>query len=148
MSGTEVTFFYSLPAFFLGLIVLIAVIRNETDAYFRTLLINVVGGLGALMILAAMFLGMRDTNHQYLPGEGAAFLLLGLLYAGTYIGMQEANSQKGYRATLALGAIGILGFVVGLARSFMAEGAFFLPSGVILMGISLIYIAIAAGVVV
>src|SRR5205823_169005 len=86
MSGTEVTFFYSLPAFFLGLIVLIAVIRNETDAYFRTLLINVVGGLGALMILAAMFLGMRDTNHQYLPGEGAAFLLLGLLYAGTYIG--------------------------------------------------------------
>src|SRR5207237_157726 len=83
------------------LIVLIAVIRNETELQFRTLLINALGFEGALMIAFCAYQSMRDS--QFLPGEGVAILLLALGYVGAYIG-QEPNSERSHYAALGLGA--------------------------------------------
>jgi hypothetical protein len=107
--------FYGLPGLLLGLVLLIAVIRQETDAQFRKLLLNIVGGLGAgILLYTSLRAMMRDVN--FLPGEGAVLLIVGLLYVSVYIGQQEPTSERGYRAALGLGAVGLLGFAVGLIR--------------------------------
>jgi ABC-2 type transport system permease protein len=134
------------PGMFVGLIILVAVIRNETDAYFRTLMVNLLGGLGALMIAYSLLQGLRDPlPYTFLPGEGVLLLLLGLLYVVAYIGQQELNSERGYHAALGLGAVGVLGFIIGMMRSLMPESNFLVPSGVILLGMSALYIAVALG---
>ena len=45
------------PSLFIGLVLAIAVIRNETDVSFRNLLINVVGVLGAMLIVFGLLRG-------------------------------------------------------------------------------------------
>src|ERR1019366_6951283 len=140
-------FLGGVPGLFIGLIVLVAVIRNETDAYFRTLLLNIVGGIGALTIAFCVIQGVRDrAPYGFLPGEGALLMLLGLLFVCAYIGQQELNDERGYYAGLALGAVGLLGLAVGFLRSYLPESNFLVPSGLILMGMSLLYIAVALGI--
>ena len=71
-------------------------------------------------------------------------MILGLLYVCGYIALQDATSEHGYFAGLGLGAAGILGFAVGLLMS-IANQTFLVPDGLILMGMSLIYFAVAVG---
>ena len=136
--------FYGLPALLVGLIVMLAVIRNETEMQFRNLLVNCAGGVGALMIAFAGIMGMRDPN--FLPGEGVMLLILGLIYVSVYIGQQEAGSERAFQAALGLGAIGVLGFAAGLIRSLLPDSNFLVPDGLILMGMSITYIAVALGI--
>ena len=152
------------PALFIGLIIIVAVARNETDAYFRMLLLNLVGGLGTLLIAFAISNGIRASGtpqaalemarlatFNYLPGEGAILLTLGLLYICAYIGLQDATSERGYYAALGLGGVGLFGLAVSLIRIFgipyvlQPQGEFLIPSGLILMGMSLVYLMIAVG---
>ncbi len=135
------------PGMAIGLTVLVAVIRNETDAYFRKLLLNIIGGVGALAIVYCIVQTLRDrAPFPFLPGEGALMLLAGLFFISAYIGLQELNDERGYHAGLALGAVGILGFIIGAFLSFKPDSIFLVPGGLILMGISALYIAISLGV--
>ena len=137
--------FYGLPGLLLGLVLLVAVIRQETDAQFRKLLLNIVGGLGAgIVVYTCVRAMMRDVT--FLAGEGAVLYIVGLLYVSAYIGQQEPTSERGHRAALGLGAVGLLGFAVGLIRSVWPESTFLVPDGLILMGMSLLYIVVAMGV--
>ena len=143
-------FYYGVPGLLLGLILLVAVIRNETDASFRTFLMNILGGMGALIIVFSLVNGSRNVsgpgNLDYLPGEVALMLNLGLLYVGGYIALQDPASDRGYRAGLGLGAIGVIAFAIGLVRSVMPESTFLVPSGLILMGMGLVYFSVALGI--
>jgi ABC-type transport system involved in multi-copper enzyme maturation permease subunit len=132
------------PALLLGLILVLATVRTETEKSFRTLLINVLGGIGAIEILAAIGVGLF-TRIPFLAGEGAVHLLMGLLYVGAFIGQQDSEDITHY-AGLALGAIGLFAFAGGLIRSLMPESIFLVPSGLILMGAGLLYMIVAAGV--
>ena len=135
------------PGLFIGLIILVAVIRNETDAYFRTLMLNILGGLGAVLIAYCVIQGLRDPlPYSFLPGEGVLLLIIGLLFVSAYIGQQELNSERGYYAGLGLGAVGVLAIIIGLLRSVMPESNFMVPGGVILIGMGALYIAVALGV--
>jgi ABC-type transport system involved in multi-copper enzyme maturation permease subunit len=140
---------FGVPSLFVGVIPAIAVIRNETEASFRNLLLNLVGCLGALMIAFAIFRGAWiDSSRpvaEFLPVEGVILLVLGLIYVCSFIGLQEVTSERGYFAGLALGAAGILGFAIGLILS-IATNAFFVPAGLILMGMSIIYVIVAIGI--
>jgi ABC-2 type transport system permease protein len=146
LSGAEVVFFGSIPAFLLGLTILFAVIRNETDAYFRALLVNALGGLGALLIAFSLLMALRDAAHLYFPTEGATLMLLGLLYVAGYIGTQDSRSERGYYAGLALGAVGVVSFTIAVVRSLIPESPYLVPSGIILMSISLIFMVVALGI--
>jgi len=139
-----------LPCMFVGLVICIAVARNETEAGFREIILNLVGALGGLMILFAMARGVwiRD----YLAVEGVLLLMLGLLFVGTYIGMQDTASDRGYKAALGLGGVGVLGLVLGIVFSLIPANSvatlvpwenFFVPAGLILVGMSILFIAIA-----
>ena len=132
------------PGLMVGLVLLVAVIRNETDAYFRSLMLNILGGVGAATILYCLVQGLRDSvPFNFMPGEGALLMLLGLFFASAYMSLQELNSERGYYAGLALGAVGVLGLAAGGFRSFAPESNFLVPSGLILMGMSALYAAIA-----
>jgi ABC-type transport system involved in multi-copper enzyme maturation permease subunit len=140
------------PALTIGLVIVVAVIRNETEANFRTLLLNILGALAGLMIVYTIIwvepsyvrgTGMRF--NERIAGEGAIMMLLGLFYACAYIALHD-NREHSYRAGLILGAVGLLGFSAGLIRSLLPESNFFLPSGLVLMGMSLTYVVIAVGI--
>ncbi|MBI2809050.1 MAG: ABC transporter permease [Planctomycetes bacterium] len=136
-------FLFGVPGLSIGLVFLVAIIRNEPEAQFRALVLNFVGIVGGVMILFTAVLSFRDADS--LAGEGAILLLLALFYAGTYIGQQETDSQNGYYAALGLGSVGVLGVTAGLIRSLMPESTFLIPGGLILMGMSLVYISFAIG---
>jgi gliding motility-associated transport system permease protein len=140
------------PSLFVGLILAIAVSRNETEAHFRNLLVNMLGILGAMMIVFGLLRGAWVVD--YLAVEGILVLILGLLFVGAYIGLEE-SSERSYKAGLALGAVGVVGFAIGLLFSILPAdaianqvpwGNFFIPSGLVLMGMSLIYVVVAMGV--
>jgi ABC-type transport system involved in multi-copper enzyme maturation permease subunit len=137
-----------LPALGLSLVLLIASARSETEKGWRTLLINILGAVGALMILTAVGVGVFTPGSfviQHLPGELGIYLVLGLLYLGAFIAMVE-SAEISYYAGLALGAVGLLAFAGGLTRSLLPESIFLVPNGLILMGAGVVYLGVAAGV--
>ena len=143
--GYEIWFMLGgIPAMMIGLVFLIAVIRNESDASFRNLVLNVIGIEAVLMIGMAMVFGLRSTD--YLAGEGVVLLILGLLFACTYIGQQDAGSDRSYNAGLALGIVGVFGIVATIVRVMLSQTSFFLPGGLVLSGMSIVYIAISVGI--
>jgi ABC-2 type transport system permease protein len=134
------------PALFLGLVLLIATVRLEAEKSWRTILINILGGVGAVMVLAGVGVGLFARLPNFLPGEGAFYLIVGLLYFGAFIAQQESEDIAFY-AGLALGAAGLVAFGGGLLRSQMAEGSLFLvPNGLILMGAGALYLVTCAGI--
>jgi ABC-2 type transport system permease protein len=142
---TDVFMLYGVPALAVGLVFLVAVVRNETDISFRNLILNTVGVVGALMVGFAAMRGLMDGN--YLAGEGIVLLILGLFYGCTYIGQQNAaNDERAYYAGLAIGGLGLLGIAVTVARCTVGSTAFFVPGGLILSGMSIVYLTISIGI--
>ncbi len=143
---------YGILALTLALPILLAVLRNETSPSLRQLLLRFVGGLGAVMILAGLLIG--QFSMDFLTGEGVLFLILGLFYVGTFIGLQDVGSDVGYHAGLALGYVGAFSFLITLLRvcapALFGEAerisSFLVPSGLILLFFSVVYVAVAFGV--
>lgn len=140
--------------FFVGLLTVIGVLKHETEPKFRSILLNVVGLVGALQVLFGIFRGATGSDDFALV-ESIGLLVFGLLYVSAFIGLQDSLSDTGYKAGLALGAAGAVGFVIGLVFSIIPAATisariptanFFVPSGLILMGMSLLYIGIALAV--
>jgi ABC-type transport system involved in multi-copper enzyme maturation permease subunit len=130
----------------LGLVLLIATVRDETERGWRLFVINVCGVLGGLMILAPVIVGLffRPT---YVSGEGSLLLVLGLLYLGTFISFQDRD-EPAYYAGLGLGAVGLLAVVGAIIRACVPETGplFLVPDGLILIGAGLAYLGVAAGI--
>lgn len=151
-AGYMTTFaYYGLPCLAMGLIVVLAVIRNETEPSFRNLLLNTIGVVGGVMILFAAVMGLR--RAEFLPGEGIVLLVLGIFYVSSYIGQQETGSERAHYASLGLGGFGVVGFLVGVLCSSVPDGYFlspynnfFIPSGLILISVSIICMAISLGI--
>ena len=140
---------YGIYALALALFVLLAVLRNEDHLPIRGGLLRLVGILGAVMILAGLVVG--QISASFLAVEGVLLLILGAFYVGAFIGMQETGSDTGYYAGLALGVAGGLSILVTLIRLLIPTGgettnSFLVPSGLILLGAGLVYLAISLAV--
>ncbi len=147
-------FVAGLPGLFLGLIIVVGIIKHETDEAFRNLTVTIVGIVGALQVVFGLVRGIV-AGDDFAHGETIILMFVGLLYVCAYMGMQDPLSDRGYKAGLGIGAIGILGFLVGLLFSLIPaasltartpEPNYFVPAGLILMGMSLLYITIALSV--
>jgi ABC-type transport system involved in multi-copper enzyme maturation permease subunit len=134
-----------IPALLLGLIMLVATARQEPEKGWRAFLLNVLGGVGAAMILAAVGVGLFSRFTNFLPGEGLVHLILGLFFVGAFISLQE-NEDIAYYAGLALGGVGLIAFAGGVIRAMLPESTFLVPSGLILMGMGAVYLATCAGI--
>jgi ABC-2 type transport system permease protein len=143
---------YGIYSLGLALLFSLAVLHNEDEAPLRNMLLFVLGVLGAIMILAGLLVG--QFNADFLAGEGVLLLLLGLMFAGGFIGMQGMGSDAGHHAGVALGVAGAVTVGIVILRAlwpvlFPSEetsDTFFIPSGLSLLVIGLGYVGVALAI--
>jgi ABC-type transport system involved in multi-copper enzyme maturation permease subunit len=140
----------------LGLLFLLAFQRNESDARVRELVSYAVGGLGAAMAAAGFLVG--TLNSEFLLPIGLLLILLGLPFLGAFIGMRGSADSLGHKASLAMGGLGAVAFLIAFVRSFILPllvswgwlnptPSYTIPYGLLLMGGGLIYAAVSIGIV-
>ena len=134
---------YGVPLMALAFILILAVLRHETEIFWQALLMRMLGAFGAVMILAGVGAGLAKPD--FVPGEGIVLILLGTFFVSGFIGMQGAGSDAGYYAGLALGFVAVGVFFLAVLRSVTAAN-YFIPSGLTLMATSVLHFGLALGV--
>jgi ABC-type transport system involved in multi-copper enzyme maturation permease subunit len=151
---------YSFICIVLGLLFLMPFIRNESDPAWRVAALAVVGGLGALMSLVG-FVGGSISDAFLIGGDagrpyGVLLVLLGLGYLWVFLSMEGVNSNRGHRAALGIGWLGILVMLFAVGRSvlpgwFYSWGwlsvrplPYFVPSGLVLFVLGFIFVSLSA----
>ncbi len=133
-----------LTSFFFGWILGVAVLRFETDATWRSILLKMFliigGGLSVFSLMQAF------AQPEFVAGRGSILLLVGLVYFLAFISMQDSTSEADYYGGLILGAVGLAVMVFALARSLAGDGSFFVPAGITLLGVGVTYLLIAFGI--
>ena len=129
--------------FLAGLFFLIPFCRNETEEKQRQYGLQAMGIIGALLALVGLGGGLIASGFALTYGSVMA--LLGLAFLVAYIGQLGGADLAGYRPALALGALGLVVFVVALIRSLVAaDTPYFVPAGLMMMTIGVIYAIVAA----
>jgi ABC-2 type transport system permease protein len=129
------------PALFIALLFLVGVARTETDLFWRTLIRATILGVGAVSIAYGIGRGFFDVD--FLLAEGAVVTILGLAYLVSFLGMtSERDGDLGYHVSWALGIAGAGTIAVAIVRSII-NGDFFVPSGLILVTVGVVALAIA-----
>jgi gliding motility-associated transport system permease protein len=129
--------------FLAGLFFLIPFCRNENEEKQRRYGLQAMGIIGALLALVGLGGGLITSGFALTYGSVTA--LLGLAFLVAYIGQLGGADLEGYRPALALGALGLVVFVVALIRSLVAaDTPYFVPAGLIMMTIGAIYAIVAA----
>jgi len=138
---------------FLGLLFLLAFLRNEEEAWFRNLAENIIGGVGAVLALIGFVGG--NVQGEFLTPYGLLLALLGLIYLTAFVGSRGIGDNLAYRAGLGIGGMGALVFVVALLRSALPPlfyrwhwiqtqpGDYFVPYGLLLIAMGLLYVAVS-----
>jgi len=135
------------PFLFLGLLFLLAFVRNETDLVLRLVTVRLLGGAGLLMILTALLFSNIGTEcERFLVTKGTLLLILGLLYVAAFIGMQEPGSAAGYKAGLGLGGVGIVLVLNGTLRPSFSDRFTLVPSGLLLIYLGIEYLLLSVGI--
>jgi ABC-type transport system involved in multi-copper enzyme maturation permease subunit len=147
---------WGLPCFLLGLLFTMAFVRNETEAKIRDIAVYAVGGLGAVMAVVG-FLFSNVYPATFLLPYGVLLVLLGLGFLWAFVAFRGVADDLGYWVGLGIGAVGLVFFLIALGRSglppllermhVLGPGSprFLLPSGLVLMVASGLYVALAAG---
>jgi ABC-2 type transport system permease protein len=149
-----------LPYGALGLLLtlgfLLSFVKNETDVSMRAIALNLLGFLALANGLAGFIGGM--VSESFLLQSGVIHLVLGLLFAAGYVGMEGISSPRGYLAGRGIGLLGAAMFIFALVRSLLPwfyatfnlagrpPGSFFLPSGLILMYVGVEYFTVYLGI--
>jgi ABC-2 type transport system permease protein len=129
----------------LGLLFLLAFLRNETDEWLRQLAQYVLGSAGATMAATGLVGGMVSVN--FLVPIGLLLALLGLVYQIAYITSRGTNDDRAYMVGIGLGLEGALVFLIALGRiAFSGRPIeYFVPAGALLLFLGVVY-AIASAV--
>ena len=151
---------WSFVCLVLGLLFLMPFIRNESDPTWRISALSVIGGAGGLLALVGFIGGVLSQN--FLVGGdagrpyGVLLILLGLGYLWVFLTLEGVSSNRGYRAALGIGFLGLLAMVVALGRSvlppwFYSWGwlstrpqAYFVPSGLTLFFLGFLFAGLSA----
>jgi gliding motility-associated transport system permease protein len=124
--------------FLVGLFYLMSYCRNETEEKNRwhgLLALVVIGGFLAAF---AFIGGLIVASYALTYGSVMALLALGYLVA--FVSQLGGADLGGYWPALAIGALGVLVFLVALGRSlFPGNVPFFVPAGLVLMAFGLAY---------
>jgi ABC-type transport system involved in multi-copper enzyme maturation permease subunit len=138
---------------FLGLLFLLAFLRNEDDAWIRRVAENVLGGVGAVLVIVG--LGGGTIKGDFMMPIGLLLSVLGLIYLTAFVGSRGIGDDWAYRAGLGIGGVGALVFVIALGRSVLpplfhrwhwtqtAPEGYFVPYGALLMGLGGVYVFVS-----
>lgn len=133
------------PALLLGLILAVGFLRQERDDQRRALFRNILGAIAALLIVTGVAGSL--VQQEFLLGQGLLQMVLGLGFFAAFVAFQ--SDPDGFATLLAsriLGGLGVLIVVVAAGRAFFDAGpgpSFFIPSGLLLMGVGLLYLVTA-----
>jgi ABC-2 type transport system permease protein len=138
---------------FLGLLFLLAFLRNEDDDRMRKMAHNVLGTLGALMAVVGLAGGL--IKGEFLTPIGLLLAVLGLIYLNAYVAGVGVSDDFGYRVGLGIGGAGLLVFLIALGRSALPSlfyrwhwtqtqpADYLVPYGLLLMTLGLIYLFVS-----
>src|SRR5262249_37506342 len=114
--------------------------------------LGIVGvALAAIGLIGGSIFPAFLVSGDLLPGQsingpyGLFLSLLGLGYLWAFLGMRGTTDDLGYRAGLSLGIVGVIVFVVALIVS-LAKSQVLVQSGLLLMGLGLLYVVVSAGI--
>jgi hypothetical protein len=139
----------------LGLIFLLAFLRNETDPWMRDVTLYFLGGAGVVMAAVGLFGG--NIKGTFLMPYGVLLGLLGLCYWTAFVMGRGISDDLAYRAGLVLGIVGLLVFLVALGRSALpplfhrfgwlssTPQEYLVPHGLLLMFLGALYGLTALG---
>lgn len=142
-----------LVCLFLGLMFLLAFLRNEDDAWFRTMAENIIGAAGALMAIVGLVGG--NIKGEFLTPIGLLLTLIGIVYLAAFVGSRGIGDNLAYRASQGIGGLGALVVLVALLRSALPPlfyrwhwmqtqpGDYFIPYGLLLMALGLLCVAVS-----
>ncbi|MHB1422327.1 MAG: ABC transporter permease [Gemmataceae bacterium] len=138
---------------FLGLMFLLAFLRNEDDAWMRKFAENIIGAAGALMALTGLAGG--NIKGEFLLPMGLLLAVLGIIYLIAFVGSRGVGDDLAYRAGLGIGTAGVLVFLIALGRSLLpplfyrwnwmriAPEPYFIPYGALLLSLGILYFFVA-----
>ena len=133
----------------LGLLFLLAFLRNEDDAWLRNLAQLVIGVGGGLLALVGFIGG--NIKGEFLTPIGALLALLGIIFLAAFVLSRGISDDRVYRAGQIIGVAGVVVFLVALGRSMLpplfyrwhwrdAQPADYLvPYGMLLMVLGALY---------
>lgn len=148
-----------LPAavcFAIALLFLLASLRQETAGPWRDRVVAFLGAAGGAMALIG-FLGSNIRMGEFLLPQGLLLGLLGLLYLSAFVAVRGTSEDLAYRVGAGVGLLGALVFLIALGRSSLPPlffswrwlstppAAYLVPTGLLLMGLGLLYVCVAAG---
>lgn len=137
----------------LGLLFLLAFLRNEDDAWFRRLAENILGGVGAVMAIVGLAGGA--IKGDFLLPYGILLGILGLVYVTAFIVVRGIRDDLAYRAGLVLGGLGVVTFLIALGRSALPSlfhrfgwsstppPEYLVPAGLLLMLLGAMYVLVS-----
>jgi ABC-type transport system involved in multi-copper enzyme maturation permease subunit len=138
---------------FLGLMFMLAFLRNEDDAWMRTLAENIIGGAGAVMALVGVVGG--NIKGEFLLPIGLLLAVLGIVYLTAFVSTRGTGDDLAFRAGLGIGGVGVVVFVVALGRSLLPPlfyrwhwtetqpAEYFVQYGLDLMTVGLLFVAVS-----
>jgi ABC-type transport system involved in multi-copper enzyme maturation permease subunit len=137
-------FGYGFLCLTLGLLFLLAFLRNETDDALRNFTQVVLGALGLTMAVTGLLGGNLHVN--FLVPYGLVLALLGLVYLIAFVNSRGLEDDSAYRAGIGVGLAGILVFLIALGRALFSARPieYLVPSGFVLLFLGLVYALVAA----
>ena len=137
---------------FLGLLFLLAYLRNEDEIWWRRTAENIIGGAGAAMAVAGLVGG--SIKGDFLLPIGPLLAVIAILYLTAFVGSRGIGDEFAYRVGLGIGGLGGLVFIVALGRSLLPPlfhrwhwmqtlpEPYFIPYGALLMSLGALYICV------
>lgn len=154
INGPAGTLFFPYGFLFLmlALFFLLPFAHNETEIAWRRNAVSIFGAVGAVLALTGLV--GSNVDARFLLGGGGPYGLLlsvlGLGYLWAFVSLRGTADNLGYRAGLALGAAGVVVFLIALIRSLVAAlshaDSYLVPTGLLLMGLGLLYALVSAGI--
>ncbi|MCE9534629.1 MAG: ABC transporter permease [Planctomycetes bacterium] len=135
----------------ISLCFLLSCARHETDAGWQRRILATLGLVGASMTAIAFIGGI--VTEGFLQTYGLMLAILGLAYLCAFINQSDPLTDVGYRTGLALGGIGAFAILYTILRSAvpplmkMETTPFLVPTGLLLLLLGAIYVAVALGIV-
>jgi ABC-2 type transport system permease protein len=148
---------FALPLSFVGLLFLLAFLRNEEDKVWIDRTVTVFGVIG--VVAAGFGLIGGPISEDFLLPQGLVASLLGLAFLAAYVGSLGPDTNAGYRAGMLVGIAGGLTFLVAIGRALLPPlfyqwhwitarpHPYLVPSGLLLMGVGLLYLILSVGLV-
>src|SRR5262245_33389013 len=107
----NILFGVALLGLVVGLLFLMASVRQETDEPVGRAIVQGIGGVGALLILTAV-IGGNIGQGAFLYPFGLLLFAAGYFYLWGFLALETTASELGYKTALGLGLVGVVVFLI------------------------------------